>query len=188
MRLVPGIVAFCVSAAFGMQFLLEWRESGGDFDARAIVLLVVAIVSLAVALSSAVLFRGASSARDLKRRVALAVRELPFAGRGPAFFGLIGAIGLAFAFAAHVGEGALDGGDLLAWLGSALLVALCAAVVAWFAVRALPAIATALATHFAGPSAPAHTIAGIARAVASIERRDAWPPKLFNRPPPLLQT
>jgi hypothetical protein len=187
MRLVPGIVAFCASAAFGMQFLLEWRESGGDFDARALALLVVALVALAVAVASALLFRGASSVRDLKRSLALAVRELPFAGRGPGFFGLVCAAGLASAFAAHLGEGSLDGGDVVAWLCGALLVALCAAVVAWFAVRALPAIAAALSTHFVGPGSPAHRIADITRAVASIERRDAWPPKLFNRPPPLLQ-
>lgn len=187
MRLVPGIVAFCASAAFGMQLLLEWRESGGDFDARALTLLAVALASFAIAVSSALFFRGASSARDLKRSLALAVRELPFAGRGPGFFGLVCAVALASAFAAHLGEGSFDGGDVVAWLCGALLVALCAAVVAWFAVRALPAIAAALSTHFVGPSSPAHRIADIAHAVARIERRDAWPPKLFNRPPPLLQ-
>jgi hypothetical protein len=187
MRLVPGIVAFCASAAFGMQFLLEWRESGGDYDARLLMLLVVAISSLVLAAASGLLFRGVSSARDLKRRLALSVRELPFAGRGRGFFALVCCAALAFAFAAHLGEDALGGGDLVAWLFGALVVALCAAVAAWFAVRALPAIAAALATHFAGMGAPAHLVADINRAVARIERRDAWPPKLFNRPPPLLQ-
>ncbi|HEY8320638.1 MAG TPA: hypothetical protein VIG46_02435 [Candidatus Baltobacteraceae bacterium] len=187
MRLVPGIAAFCAAATFGMQFFLEWRESGGDLDARALVLAAVALASLLVAIASARLFRGASSTRDLKRSVALSVRELPFAGRGPGFVGLVWAAGLALAFLAHAGEGGLDGGDLVAWLCGASLIALCAAIVAWFAVRALPALAARLATRFAGVSAPAHRIAGIARAVARIERRDAWPPKLFNRPPPLLQ-
>jgi len=187
MRLVPGIVAFCASAAFGTQFLLEWRESGGDLDARAFMLVAVALVSLALALASAGLFRGASNGRDLKRRIALSVRELPFAGRGPGFVGLVCATGLALAFVAHAGEGGLGGGDLIAWLCGAMLVAFCAAIVAWFAVRALPALAAALATHFAGIGAPVHRVAGLSRSVARVERRDAWPPKLFNRPPPLLQ-
>jgi hypothetical protein len=186
-RLLSGILATCASVAFGTQFLLERLEGDGDLDSRAILLLAIALGGLLVVLAVGLTYRRASGARDLKRRISLDLRDLPFAGRGAGFFGLVLSSALSFAFLAHLGEDAFDRGDLLAWLCAALVVALCAALAAWFAVRALPALATAFAVAFVGETPPLLHRADTDRAVARIERRDAWPPTLFNRPPPLLQ-
>ncbi len=185
-RLLPGILATCASAAFGVQFLLERLEDpNASFESRGLTLLAVAVLGVAIALATALHYRRASSARDLKRRISLDLRDLPFAGRGAGFFSVVFSAALVSAFVAHIGEGGLDRGDVLAWLFAAFAVALCAALAAWFALRALPAIAVALATVFVVEPEPVHHIADVRSVVARTERRDAWPAKLFNRPPPL---
>jgi hypothetical protein len=184
-RLLPGLIAACAATACGLQFLLERLEGDAALDARAFGLLAAALVGAAVVVLTGLAYRRSSSARDLKRRLALDLRDLPFAGRGTGFFGLVLAVSFGCAAFAHAGEDALGRGDLLAWAIAACTVSFVAAIAAWFAVRTLPAIAVAFAAAFVGPPPPVRRIAGVRDAGARIECRDAWPPKLFNRPPPL---
>ncbi len=184
-RLASGILAVAGSAAFATQWFMERREGDGDVTTRAIVLLTAALALLAIALLSILPYRAATSALDLKRRISLDLRELPFAGRGLGFFSALVASGLGFAVLAHIGEDGLDRGDVVAWIGSALLVALCAAIAAWFAARVLPEIVTAIFVRLLSFETASPRFSRLERFVVPLAFGVAWPPTLFKRPPPL---
>jgi len=183
-RLLVGILSASASAAFAAQVLLESREGDSDLGARAIGLTVAAFIAFGAAVVSGLSYR-ARDGRELKRLLELDARDLPWAGRGAGFAASVAGAAFGFSLLAHAGEGAFDRGDITAWALCALVVALCAAFAAWFVARAVPAVVVFIASALMRADAPAPRLADGGRAEVRIAFGDAWPPTLFNRPPPL---
>lgn len=183
-RLFIGILGACAATAFAAQMLLEVREGENEPGLRAALLFAAAVVALGCALVAALGYR-ARNGRDRKRLIELDVRDLPFAGRGPDFAAAVAGSTFAFSLMAHLGEGAFDRGDVVGWLLCAVVLAVCTALAAASVARAIPAVAALLDGLRLRADAPSPRFFAHRRSAPRIAYGDAWPPTLFNRPPPL---
>jgi len=187
-----ALCAFCaVAAELAMEVWGFGFESAKTLlsESHAVLAFLLAASALVVVRHVVALLQESSGARDLRRRLRLQLKALPFAGRGVRFLALTAGLNFAFGVMAQCGEGTPDlDGDVYGWLISAVIVAILMAFTTRAILRRLPDIAAALVALFMrlleSPSRPHLDRSGEARSAVL----DAWPPSCFNRPPPALQT
>ncbi len=169
------------------MLLERFDESGFTITARRDVLFISMAIAVAVIFAFASRYRAASGLLDLKRRLRLDLKELPFKGQGCRFFIFTLALSVGFAALAHHGEGRplLGHDDVAAWLITSLVIALVAVLVSYFALRILPAVGIAILTFFITERPTPHSSFGLSVCRILAQRHDTWPPPLFQRPPPI---
>jgi len=134
------------------------------------------------------LVRHASSGRDFRRMLAIGLRELPFAGKGVAFYAFTAALQFGAGMATEFGEGApIEGHDMAAGILGALLVVLALAFASKLLARSLPHVVEALVRLVPACAEPSGTRCRRHERPAPDARRSIWNVHLESRPPPALQ-
>jgi hypothetical protein len=187
-------LACVVFGSIGAHLISEFAAMGSDAAAvvvspRHVYLAIGGIAALAFAIHELVVLRArASSGRDAKRLAEMGLAALPFAGKRHFW---LATAGLQFAIGGltEIGEGCpLCGHDIIAGVAGALLGAVVLSVIARALTRRLPSIASSLVefTPVAGKSALLWKTAAAATPI--VLARFLRFARLFNRPPPILQS
>ena len=129
-----------------------------------------------------------SSRRDFKRGLRIGLSDLPFGGRGAAFYAFTAALQFAVGMSTEVGEGApIAGHDVVAGIVGALLVVLALLFATKAVARTLPAIVAVLMQLLPSSGGASDEMVAHSRRAVPLLRRPTWYPNLLNRPPPPLQ-
>ncbi len=176
-------VVFVFIAMYGLcavavETVMELVERGGPKaawvggDAWALLLAAAAL--------SALLVVDALPKWDMRRQL----DRLPFGGRGWRFIALSASIQLAIGLLSQVGSNDGDGGSDV---GGSLVVIVMMALLSWLFMRVIgqlmPRLAAAMRPLRLRPHRP-RACAPLPCAVVFVAGYSAWPPALFNRPPP----
>ncbi len=186
--------ALVVFGAIAAHLCSEFAGMGADsgaiaFSSRHLYLALAALAALAVAVREISGFVGAAAnGRDRKRLAEMSLATLPWRG-GRRFVLFTALLQFGIGGLTEIGEGCpLCGHDIGAGVVGAVVGALLLALATRLLARRLPAAASALFAFFRQIDRP--TADGMRRALARPIVVDdlLWFARLFNRPPPALQS
>jgi hypothetical protein len=148
--------------------------------------LLVALVVLARDLST--LFSNASNRRDAKRLAEIGLQSLPFAGKR-GFLTITSCLQFAVGWTTVVAEGSpLLCHDVAAGAIGAVFTAFVLSLFLKAITRRLPDIAQAVIEFCIAAAREPQRKANVEQPMLAARAQDIWSSRLFNRPPPLLQS
>jgi hypothetical protein len=187
-------LACVVIGSIGAHLVSEFAAMGSDAEKlsvspRHLYLLVAALAALLFAVREVRQLRASSSGgRDFKRKIELGLASLPFSGTGRFWMATAG-LQLAIGAITEIGEGCpLCGHDVAAGIGGAVIGALVLSLLARAMSQRLPSIASAFVEFVPASALAAGKVRTAIVAVPIVLSEFLWFARLFNRPPPALQS
>lgn len=187
-------LACVVLGGIGGHLASEFAAMGSDAEKlsvspRHLYLALAAVAALLFAIRELRQLRAtASGGRDFKRKVELGLASLPFGGKGRFWIATAG-LQLAVGSLTEIGEGCpLCGHDVAAGIGGAIIGALALSLLVRVFSARLPSIASAFAEFIPALAHAAGKLRCAIIAVPIVLAEFLWFARLFNRPPPALQS
>jgi hypothetical protein len=199
MRPAPTLMrvylALVVVGGIGSHLISEFAGMGAAAAAVTFSRLHV-YLGVALIIATAVLARdlhdliaNAANGRDAKRVAEIGLASLPFGGKTSKFWLATAALQFAVAWSTVVAEGSpLLGHDGALGLIGAVIGAALIALLTRALTRSLPTFASAIVEFQPAVTAGTHSRTSATEAPAPAFAASTWCSRLFNRPPPVLQS